>query len=556
MRLQNVNPIDTAIGTYGRLQNIDLQKEAGQRARENHATNQKVNQSRLEQIDQQKQDADAERRNKIAMAALGRQILAEENGLEAEYTDEEMEAISQNPLFNVGFLMSDEVGQAVDIGDKVLSNQLSMSSPEAAQALTTLAPELQKGSPGKKAISRPFPGKTKGTLVFDLAVDGVAGKPLTENRSTDENDPIKEVPVEAVVQRQIGVKKMRELLKSEQGRNYLKEVYRQYSGASQKDATTYGDVTQDPVSGLYGQRDSNGQFHVLDARKGKSSSGGSGNPPGDLQVASWLMGEDPTLSRADALKMANQAANNPDKYIQTFIENRMKAQDDPFYSGEKLSLQEVEQMAIDSQRRISERDKVQSSPQNSSGQGSRSFESSSPPIEGAEKAEDGNWYIRKDGKVYRVKQDSSDSQVTDNLEDTKTTEKESKPDQQKTEALDPRVKQIESQVEKLQNELDSIKEQSGNKDSQDMYSALKNDREYNSAENAKKRKAIRDQKKKLKKQIKELNDIKEQLASLNEDSETGDTREDFRNKRRRERLAQTASKYGIDISTVQNIANN
>lgn len=557
MRLQNINPIDSGVNTYGRLQNIGLQKQAGERAQENHETNQKVNQSRLEQIDQQKTDATARRKQEAVTALIGRQLLAEENGLEADFTDEELESLASDPMFNLKFLQSDEVGQAVEIGDRVLAKEISMMSPEAAQAVSILSPDLQKGSPGKKAINQIVPGRQPGTLAFDLSVDGVSGKPLTENRSADDDDPVKEIPVENLMKRQMGIKNMRKLLESEEGRNYFKAVYRQRSGQGKpKDAVTYGKMIQDPVSGLYGQKDSNGKFHVMDARKGKAT-GSSGNPPGDLQVASWLMSENPNLSRTEALKLAKQASHNPQKYIESFVQNTMKAQNDQFYQGEKLSNEEIHELAVASHRYI------QDSLTNNGGNqnpGSPSPAGSKTPNQqhiqalldapDEKRNEIEQEFIAKFGALPEEYENKGSNTNENSVSEGSITDPEPKAQQ-----LDPRVNQIDYQVEKLEQELGSIEDPKPRKKPKGIAEAMKHDKEYNSKEAYSKRKSIRNRKKVLEKKIKELNDIKESLAFYDGDS-SSDQREKFRNNRRRERLAQTAGKYGIDISSVQNIANN
>lgn len=218
---------------------------------------------------------DASRKRQLqGLNALAAQAMAIESGGGLDKLPDDMKQfIQSNSLFNVDNLLSDEMGQALETADGVVRGKYKITSPEASQAANVLLRDgLNKGSPGNKTIDFMVPGQNKGTLMLGLNVDQesvVTKAPLTERRSADPDDPVKEIPVNAVMQKVQGIKMYRKLLSTPQGRKYIIDYAKAMSGQSPD--VTYGDIQTDPVSGVAGQFDSKGQFHQVGGKGGQGA---------------------------------------------------------------------------------------------------------------------------------------------------------------------------------------------------------------------------------------------------------------------------------------------
>ena len=346
-----VNPINEAINTYSSLENLSANNE--DRIRRN-----KIYDQQEEVLKQQKANAEQQRQQQLAMAYIGRQIHAKKNGLEASPTTQELDALTNNYLLNIDFLASDKTKEAVETAKAVAAGAIPFRSARAAAAINALSPDIQKGSPGKKSINQIIMGRTPGTVMFDLTVNGVPGKPLTERRSTDPNDPVKEVPVEDLLKRLQGVDKMSNMIRTPQVQQYLEDIYLDYIGKKRTSQERYGPIEYDEKGGFSYQKNLNtNEIKKLD-NLGGNKSGPDTRPNLEKEMEylkrTWKEEEGIDLTNDEAFQMANQAVSDPEGYIQDYVKIKVNAQSQ-VGSRYKQSIEEIENEAYGSLQRIQEK---------------------------------------------------------------------------------------------------------------------------------------------------------------------------------------------------------
>lgn len=233
MALDTGNAIQSGLATYGQVKNLQYADEAMKNRREDRKISLKdaaVNRERSTQVHKAKMSAlQDQKQQQQAMMFLGRQIAAKRAGLKPEFSDDELKAVKDNKLLNMDFLLSDEVGQALETAKGVREGAIPVQSPEAAVALNVMAPEVQKGSPGQKSLRAILPAPDGDSLLFELDVDGKAA-PMTVGRDANPDAPLMQVPMDSVIGRVTAVEQMRNMLSSEKGQTYLEELYYQMGG--------------------------------------------------------------------------------------------------------------------------------------------------------------------------------------------------------------------------------------------------------------------------------------------------------------------------------------
>ncbi len=207
---------------------------------------------------------------------------------------EYQQLVAAHPNLDASRLMSDEYGSALDTLEKASKGEIDYRSPEVGKAFDLVNPEIQLGATGgrKVATKRLYPGRTPGTLMVGLAVDGdPSERPLTERRSADPDDPVKEVPLDLMIDRVVTAKKYREYLLSPQGREAFirqnigdelskaelqnKKLSLEAAKASRSvGQDAWGPIQYDEKTGAAYQANANGQVRWGPKASGPGGSGG------------------------------------------------------------------------------------------------------------------------------------------------------------------------------------------------------------------------------------------------------------------------------------------
>lgn len=222
--------------------------------------------------------------------------------------EEYQQMIAAHPNLNAQRLLSDEAGAHLSTIEKVIAGEVDYRSPEVAAAFDFMNPEIGLGAKDGRKVktARLFPGRTPGTIAVGLSVDGDNDiRPLTENRSADDSDPVKEVPLELLIQRAQTMKQYRSMLQSEKGREWLIKNYLPQQQVSAKDESAIA----------YNQSRAN--YYNTKAENEKSGTGGGkGRLPADAQMIEYYRGMG--YGDEDAIAMANNAVSSPEKFATTY----------------------------------------------------------------------------------------------------------------------------------------------------------------------------------------------------------------------------------------------
>lgn len=224
-----------------------------------------------ETFDMQKQQFEGQQEKEKATFVFGK--IANNMDL----SDEEMTWLKDNPNYLAA--LNPEADKALEIAQRVIDPQdeLDLNSEEGLYALNTMfEPMINRGKGGQKRIAAGLPGRTEGTMAFELDVAGEDGNPyrapMTRSRGVaGEDDEIREVPVENMVNAAQGVRMLRNVINT--------------NGASENAAKLYSMLTgktPEPVKGI----NINGQ--LVNPTTGEAM--------GDFRTPEQRKGKDPSLS--------------------------------------------------------------------------------------------------------------------------------------------------------------------------------------------------------------------------------------------------------------------
>lgn len=279
-------------------------KESHSAQMQAHEQNQKIQGIKLDQID----EATSQKMN---------QALAWSLHNAKDMPPEYQQLVAAHPNLNAQRIMSDEAGKYLEVLEGAATGKVDYRSPEVAEAFDFLNPEIGLGATGGRKVktSRLVPGKTPGTVMVGLSVEGDDRvRPLTERRSSDDDDPVKEVPLEVLIQRAQTMKQYRNMLLDPKGRDWFIKTNLPATAAS-KDGK-WSDIKTDSKTGITFQTNlSTGEIKQLDNRKtggagGKSGSGSASALEKEVEYLKSI-----GLPQDTALDIATNSKQNPAAHI-------------------------------------------------------------------------------------------------------------------------------------------------------------------------------------------------------------------------------------------------
>lgn len=246
------------------------------------------------------------------------------NGM--DLADEELQWLQNKPQYLAA--LNPEVDKALETAQRVIdpSDDLDLNSDEGLYAINTMfEPMINRGKGGRKRIAAGLPGRTEGTMAFELDVEGEDGTryraPMTRNRGVaGEDDEIREVPVESLVNTAQGYRVLRNVINT--------------NGASENAARLYSMLTgktQEPVKGINinGQLvnpetgEAMGDFRTPEQRGER----GSGKAPADVQTAEWMVENGMAPNLDVAFNRVNESRTDPARFVNDFVTQEMKFQE-------------------------------------------------------------------------------------------------------------------------------------------------------------------------------------------------------------------------------------
>lgn len=331
--LSGLNFMDGAMRGAEFVSNMqDRQQRAGllqaqeQRAQESHAAQmqnaqqaQEINAIRVRDLN----DAHIDKMNKTLAWSL--------HGLK-DAPEETRKFLSLHPNLDASRIMSPEYGQSIDTLEKAAQGQIDYRHPDVAKAFDMLNPEIGLGATqGRKvSTSRLYPGKTPGTVMVGLRVDGdPEERPLTERRSSDPNDPVKEVKLEDLFGRLQAAKQYRGFLADPENQQYFiqqtigpelakrnlesqkigLQMQKLRNDAVDSAPTTYGELQTDPETGQRYQKNSKGEIKwAPQPRVGAGAQATQRQKDYDFAVTKLGMDQDAALEWASSDKTPTERA--------------------------------------------------------------------------------------------------------------------------------------------------------------------------------------------------------------------------------------------------------
>lgn len=317
--------------------NLKLSESQEQRAAETHGMNKRLNGIRVDQLNQQ----NLEKMNRgMAMSFLAMQG--------NDLPPEDAAFLNTHKNLDVRRLLSPEYGKAIETVEKVFAGEIDRNSPEAMEALAMTAPEIMDGTDANVRPAAVLPGGSPNTFRVGLKVEGddnIQG--LTESRSSDDKDPVKEIPVDAYIQRIQTAKMIREKFQNP-------EFVQAYVKRWAPDALQQGAGSDAPA----------------DIRTAKI-----------LQQEYWEQ-DGVKLSWDEAWTKSKMAVTDPTKYVSDYVESRLEAQQYK-KKEERKTPEQLEQAGIESLRRI-QRAAVSSARDRSSGGAPSGDSQGEPQAQGAD----------------------------------------------------------------------------------------------------------------------------------------------------------------------------
>jgi len=330
-------------------------------------------QMREESFGMQKDQYEQARQKEQATLIFGK--VANKMGL----SEDEEKFLVDNPRY-LGALNS-ETDKAIDIAQRVIdpNDPTGFNSEEGMYAMNTaFAPVINRGQGGSKRIVAGYPAKSNPeAMTFDLEVTGEDGskvnRPMTDNRGIEgEDDQVKEVPIEGMVNHVQGLRMVRNAINSNGASEYAQKMYSVLTGkqtersdayrkrqemvglgidAGEATSSAYGLGTEDSGEKVYDeelggwiQKGPNNKIIPIDMPGANTS---AGNMPAKAQMLELLVRTNIAKDYDEAWEKLNMANTNPAKFLTNYVDQEIGVQESsgiyPGYEGYKTT----EQMRAD-----------------------------------------------------------------------------------------------------------------------------------------------------------------------------------------------------------------
>lgn len=347
------NALDSGLRAFSQMQSMDANKQAmglrdtqAKMQEEQHAASmrnarqqEQINNMRMRQLGQDEQQR--------AMALFAKRLHAIDAGGDA--SPEEIEQYTAltggGRLTDPKYIASEEVGNALAIYPRVLKGEIDKNSPEAIQAYNTLINVQRGATDGRKVtINKVVPSRDGQGVHFGLNVvnaDGTvnANGVLTDNRSTDPNDPVSSVSFDELNNAYGAIANLRAVVTNPKIRQAL---YREYGlGPQQVSAKDQSVIDYNKSRANY--------YDTKTKNEATNGAGGGGKLPAQAQLHEFLKTEFPNASPEDLWTLANSSPENPWDFINRHIAMQTAAEKD---SDSRTSPEEKEDAAIAAYQRI------------------------------------------------------------------------------------------------------------------------------------------------------------------------------------------------------------
>ncbi|MGP9590735.1 hypothetical protein [Halomonas sp. AOP42-B2-16] len=325
------------------------QYQRGQKADERADQQMGMQQERMdmqrEQFSAQQEDVTRQRDMEEIQFTLGK------IGSGMDVAEDELETLKKYPKFWAALDPQTDasIEQAMAVIDP--NTPVDANNPESLEALNQMfGAEINRGDGGQKRVVGMYPAPDGQSVALELEVVGEDGNtyraPMTEGRGTADDDLVKYVPVEKLVEQVQGMRMLRNTMRTPEAQQRATQVL----GLLRGDSNERWEQVEGPGGSILQRNTRTGETKQVIGRAPQARGGSSGRPPSRIQEAQELVNREvyPTFSEAyEAVRArAGQGQQTDTKYID-FMSDEINRVDDRLDS---YSLSEEEREELQSRR--------------------------------------------------------------------------------------------------------------------------------------------------------------------------------------------------------------
>ncbi|MDQ7731635.1 hypothetical protein QT231_02925 [Halomonas sp. SpR1] len=297
------------------------QFQRGQRADERADQQMGMQQERMdmqrEQFSTQQEDAQRQRDMENIQFTLGK------IGSGMEVGEEELETLRKYPKFWSALdpETDNSINQAMAVIDP--NTSVDANDPESLAALNQMfGVEINRGEGGQKRVVGMYPAPDGQSVALELEVVGEDGNtyraPMTEGRGTAEDDLVKYVPVEALVEQVQGMRMLRNTLRSPEAQQRATQVLGLLRGDSQE----HWEQVQGPGGSILQRNTRTGETKQVIGRAPQAGGGYANRPTATQKDIEYLVNNGLAEDRQAAWEMLRRGSGD-DSYSRS--EDRIEA---------------------------------------------------------------------------------------------------------------------------------------------------------------------------------------------------------------------------------------
>nr|WP_288102206.1 hypothetical protein [Halomonas sp.] len=355
--------LDTRGLASGFAQGFGLMNQYQQQQFQNERA-EKQDAMQAEQFDMQKQQFSAQQEDVQRQRDMEEiQFTLGKIGSGMDVAEDELETLRRYPKFWAALDPQTDasINQAMAVIDP--NTTVDANDPESLEALNQMfGAEINRGEGGQKRVVGMYPGTDGQSVMLELEVVGEDGNtyraPMTEGRGTADDDLVKAVPIEKLVEQVQGMRLLRNTMRTPEAQQRATQVL----GLLRGDSNERWEQVQGPGGSILQRNTVTGETRQVLGRAPRAA-GGSGSTPSRIQEAQALVDREvyPTFAEAYEAVRARAGQNNPAAnardeldYELNQLESIMSVLNDPL-SRNRLSeedLQRYEQRAAAIQERI------------------------------------------------------------------------------------------------------------------------------------------------------------------------------------------------------------
>lgn len=352
--------LDTRGLASGFAQGFGLMNQYQQQQFQNERA-EKQDAMQAEQFDMQKQQFSAQQEDVQRQRDMEEiQFTLGKIGSGMEVGEDELETLRKYPKFWSALdpETDNSINQAMSIIDPDTS--VDANDPESLEALNQMfGAEINRGEGGQKRVVGMYPGTDGQSVMLELEVVGEDGNtyraPMTEGRGTADDDLVKAVPAEKLVEQVQGMRMLRNTMRSPEAQQRATQVL----GLLRGDSNERWEQVQGPGGSLLQRNTKTGETKQVVGRAPQARGDYWNRPTATQKEAQWMVEQGiaadvpaafETLrqSRGDDLqrdRLLMDSINNDIKRIEGRIDSQRLR---PGRDGYDEAMQEIEE--LESQR--------------------------------------------------------------------------------------------------------------------------------------------------------------------------------------------------------------